>query len=251
MSLARAVWTLTSLSFKRLAWSLNTLMLTFPIVGCCLLVIGMRHFRFGTPEKAYERFSHGFVLGLFATFVVPIIALAYATTSIGGDREDRTLLFLLMRPVPRSAILLAKFIATLPLVLGITFASYSVACLLAGETGRTVYGLYLPAIMSMALAYTALFHLFAVCFRHSTIVALVYALFVEAFVGAMPGIIKRVAINFYGRSMMLEAGGLKPRLPMFEPISAAVAEPALWAIAAGTLVLALLVFQWREYHDLT
>ena len=46
-------------------------------------------------------------------------AMAFGTASVGGDREDRTLVFLLVRPIPRALVLLAKFIAALPLVLGL------------------------------------------------------------------------------------------------------------------------------------
>ena len=89
----------------------------------------------------------------------------------------------------------------------------------------------------------------------STIIALVYALFVEAFLGNMPGIVKRVAVSFYGRSMMFDAGqsaGLEPpQVEWFVPLASAVAATALLCIAAGALILALAVFQRKEYRDLT
>ena len=43
-----------------------------------------------------------FMILVFASFVVPILALAFGTASVGGDREDRTLVFLLIRPIPRA-----------------------------------------------------------------------------------------------------------------------------------------------------
>ncbi len=155
---------------------------------------------------------------IFASFVVPICALAFGTASVGGDREDRTLVFLLVRPIPRALILLAKFTATLPLVLGLVVGSYWLYCQLAGEVGRVAFPLYLPAIVYMTLAYVCLFHLFAVWFRHSTILALVYALFMEVLLGSLPGIVKRVAVNYYGRSIMYAAG---------EQRGLAAARPAL------------------------
>jgi hypothetical protein len=107
----------------------------------------------------------------------------------------------------------------------------------------------------MTLAYVCLFHLFAVWFRHSTILALVYALFMEVLLGSLPGIVKRVAVNYYGRSIMYSAGeseGLPPPDPRwFEPLSVATASWALAGIAAGGLLLALVVFSQREYRDLT
>src|SRR5690606_13486164 len=174
---------------------------------------------------------------------------------IGGDREDRTLLFLLIRPVPRGLVLLAKVLATLPLVVGLVVGSFYVYCQLAGEVGELAFDRYLAPVFYMSVAYVCLFHLFAVAFRHSTIIALVYALFMELFLGNMPGIVKRVAVNFYGRSMMYQLGaadGLEaPPSDWFEPISAQAGALALVAIAAGGLIAALLVFQQREYRDLT
>ena len=107
----------------------------------------------------------------------------------------------------------------------------------------------------MTLAYTCLFHLFAVAFRHATIIALIYALFMEVVLGNLPGIVKRVAINYYGRSLMYGAGaaeGLKtPDAEWFQPLSTETAQWALAGIAIGGLALALVVFSRREYRDLT
>ena len=41
------------------------------------------------------------------------------------------------------------------------------------------------------------------------------------------------------------------RPPWFEPLSVDTASRALAAIALGSLLAALAVFQWREYRDLT
>ena len=102
-------------------------------------------------------------------------------------------------------------------------------------------------------AYLALFHLFAVVFRHPTMLALVYALFMELFVANLPGSIKRLAINYYGRSLLYGLGtvdGLKtPR--GFEVIPVAQAYWTLAGITAGCLIVAFLVFEWKEYRDVS
>jgi ABC-2 type transport system permease protein len=254
MKLLRAWSTLVMLSFRRLLWSSNTLMVMLPLVGCALFLL-RRHYDYADFEESFNRFSTEFMVFLFTSFVVPVCALAYATTSIGGDREDRTLLFLLVRPIPRPLILLAKLVATLPLVLGLVVGSYWLYCRLAGTVGETAFPLYLPAVFFMTLAYVSLFHLFAVAFRHSTIVALIYSLFMEFFLGNMPGIIKRIAVNFYARSMMYDVGseyGMSAPDPQwFVPVSAVVASQALLWLAAGGLVLAMWIFSRKEYRDLT
>jgi len=258
MFLLRAWTTLVWLSFRRLVWSANTLMVMFPLAACGLYLLFRRARIIENPddfERAFERFSDRFVIGLFASFIIPICALAYATTSIGGDREDRTLLFLLVRPVPRWLILLGKVCATLPIVLGLVVGSFYVFCRIAGPVGEKAYALYLPAVFYMALAYVGLFHLMAVTVRHSTVVALTYSLFIEGLLGAMPGIVKRVAVNFYGRSMMFdmqaEVGLGLPDPAWFVPVSARDGATVLLTIAAGGLLAAMLVFSRREYRDLS
>ncbi|MEX0678546.1 MAG: ABC transporter permease subunit [Pirellulales bacterium] len=253
MNLLRAWSTLATLSFRRLAWSTSTLMVLLPLAGCLLFVV-RRHYDRPFSEDEFRDFSE-FMILVFASFVVPICALAFGTASIGGDREDRTLVFLLVRPIPRPLVLVAKFTATLPLVLSIVVGSYWLYCRLAGEAGQVAFSLYLPAMILMTLAYVSLFHLFAVTFRHATIIALIYALFMEVILGNMPGIVKRVAVNYYGRSIMYAAGepeGLKPPpAEWFEPLSVQTAAWALAGIAVGGMMLAAVIFSRREYRDLT
>jgi ABC-type transport system involved in multi-copper enzyme maturation permease subunit len=259
MKLLRSWLTLFWMSFRRLLWSANTLTVLAALAACAMFAFhlqGRVYDRAGHEfADGFDYFSRRFVVVLFASFVVPICSLAYGTTSIGGDREDSTLLFLLIRPVPRALIVLAKVMATVPLVLGLVVGSFYAYCQMMGEVGQTAFRLYLPAMLYMSLAYVGLFHLFAVSFRHSTIIALIYALFMEFFLGNMPGIVKRVAVNYYGRSMLYNLGaeeGLQaPAAQWFEPLSAQTGAWTLLGIAAVALVGSLIVFQKREYSDLT
>lgn len=252
MSLLRAWLSLVWLSFRRLLWSASTLMILIPLAAGALFLLRRRYDQMEDVEAAFVMYSN-FLILVFASILVPICALAYGTASVGGDREDRTLLFLLVRPIPRSLILLAKFVATLPLTVGLAAASFFLYCRLAGEPGALAYQLYLPTVLFITLAYVSLFHLFAVALRHATIVALIYAIFMEVVLGNLPGVIKRVAVNYYGRSLMYSYGASEglSRPDFFEPLSASAASWALGAIALGAIVAAMVVFERREYRDLS
>lgn len=254
MKLLRGCFALWTLSVRRLVFSSSTVMLLFPIAALALFLFRVRY-GMGDEEAAFDRYSKEFVLGLFTSFLLPLTALAYATTSLGRDREDHTLIYLLIRPLPRPVLLFVKALAALPVVLAMTLGCFYLFGRMAGGVGMLAFGLYSPTIALMALAYTGLFLLFAVWFRHSTIIALVYALFMEVFIGNMPGIIKRVAVNFYGRSMIIAQGkdyGLELRYEeLFAPVSAETGCWALLAIAAGSLILGAIAFELREYRDLT
>ncbi len=256
MNWLHATTALFWLSLRRLAWSMTTLMVFFPLAGCALFLFRFQRRLNRVPfdfDRAFERYSEVFVLVIFASILLPLCTLAYATTSVGGEREERTLVFLLVRPIPRWLILFAKFCATLPLVLILLMGSFYGYCQIAGPVGHKAFAMYAPVLALMITAYVSLFHLFSVMFRHATIVALIYALVMESFIGNMPGIIKRVAVSFYGRSTMYELGapyGIEaPKY--FESISVAAANATLWAVTLGGLLLAMIIFSRREYRDLT
>jgi hypothetical protein len=82
----------------------------------------------------------------------------------------------------------------------------------------------------------------------------VYALFLEAFVGNMPGIIKRVAVSFYTQCLILDAGrglGVEPtalRDPrLLLPVSGSTASLVLCVLAAALFVAGTWAFSRREY----
>lgn len=254
MRTLRAWLSLVGLSLRRQLRAASTWIALAPLGGSAAVVWALRFGRSGFSPAEFNRFSQ-FLIYVFVSAVVPLVALALGTSGVGGDREDRTLLFLLVRPLPRPLVLLAKTAATLPLAVGLVAAGFWVHCALASGVGPPAWNHYLAPVVLAVLAYLGLFQLLAVAFRHGTVVALVYALFIELFLGNVPGIIKRVAVNYYGRSLMYTAGGADGLVPpdpqIFEPISVAAAELTLLGFALLGLLAALAVFQFREYRDLS
>ena len=253
MRVFRAAMALFEVSFRRLLWSTSTLMVGIPILLGVIFLLQRRYIQSTNPAAVVVEFSD-FLL-FFVSFFVPICALAYGTATVGGDREDRTLLFLLVRPTPRWVILLAKYAATLPLVLGIVMGSLYLLCRMAGAAGGVAFAIYETPVFYAALAYTSLFTLFAVSFRHATILSLVYALFIELVLGNMPGIVKQIAINYYARSMIFAAGAIEglnpPDARWFVPVTWPAGAAILLGISGVSLGLAMLVFSTREYRDLS
>jgi ABC-2 type transport system permease protein len=248
---ARAFGTLTFTSFRRLLWSVGTLMLVFPPAACALFVV-RRGYGSMPAETAFNLFSQ-FLVMVFASFVVPLCCVTFGATAVGGDRDDGTLLFLLMRPLPRGLIIAAKFAAALPLSVGFVCGGLWILCRLAGPPGRLAFDAYLPPVFYMTAAYTALFLLFGTLVRHAVIVGLIYTLLMEVFLGNVPGIIKQLAINYYGRSLMFDAGvdeGLTAPDPQwFDPLTSSSARWTLWGITLAAWCVAWVVFQVREYED--
>lgn len=248
----RAWTTLVYTSFARLLWSVGTLMLVFPLAACTLFVARRGFASMPDDVAAFNSFSL-FMIFVYGSFIVPLCSATFGATSLGGDREDGTLLFLLMRPLPRGLIVTAKFAAAWPLAVGFACGGFWLLCRLAGPAGRIALDAYLPAVFYMTTAFTALFLLFAVVFRHAVIIGLIYTLLLEVLLGNVPGIIKQLAVNYYGRSLMFDAGvdhGLAlPDPQWFDPLPTSAARLTLWTLTAIALAAAWLVFHYREYEE--
>jgi hypothetical protein len=198
-------------------------------------------------------FSSYVVFSVFLSFLLPIWSLSFATDSIGGEREERSLIWLLTRPLPRSSIYLAKFLALLPWSLGLNLGGFALLCLAAGEPGRTALALYWPAVLAATLAFAALFHLMGACFRRAAVVAIVYSFFLESFLGNMPGYMKRVSIGFYARCLMFESAqdyGVCPQNPgVYLPVDGATAWAVLLGGTALLLTVGMVIFARTEYRE--
>jgi len=212
----------------------------------------------GSVAMAYDQsgfmiFSRWVVFAIFQAFLLPLLTLSFATDAIGGEREARTFIWLFTRPLPRSSIYLAKFIATLPWCLGFNLVGFAAVCLCAGEIGREALRLYWPAIAWGTLAFAALFHLIAAIFRRPAIVALLYSFFFEVLVSDLPGDLKRVSLSFYIRSLMFGATrelDIEPdALNVYAPVEGGTALLVLVGASVVLTLIGMWVFSRQEYRE--
>lgn len=206
-------------------------------------------------QTGFYVFANGVVFSVFLSFLLPIWSLSFATHAIGGEREARTLIWLLNQPLPRPLIYLAKFVALLPFSLGLNLGGFALLCLVAGRAGRPALPLFWPAVVLGTLAFCSLFHLLGAWFRRAAVIGLVYAFFLEMILGNMPGYMKRVSISFFTRCMMFtEAQGyaIQPEKPsIYLPVDGPTAAWVLAAVTVVCLALGMVIFSRSEYHDLT
>lgn len=205
-------------------------------------------------ERTPEEFIEEIFLAVFVSFLLPIFSLSHATAGIAADREEQTLVYLLVSPLPRPLTYLAKSCASLLLALVWTMGGMTLICWLGGQPGQQAWHVLWPGILWSTIGYVALFVLFGVMFRRATIIAVAYALFIETLIGNMPGIAKRLAISFYTRCVIFDAGavfGVQPTGPgnaeLFGAISGEAAQTVLYLLSGGLLLAGMMIFTWREY----
>jgi ABC-2 type transport system permease protein len=234
---------LALVSLRRMVRSRQSVVCALLLVAVALAATAwsLRH------GQGFQEFVSEVVLPVYVSFLLPMFALCCATPSIAADREEQTLVYLLATPLPRPMICIAKYAASLALTMAWTMVAWAVLTQFAGPVGRAVFRPFCPAVFWSTLAYVGLFHLFSVALRRATVVALVYALVLETFLGNMPGIAKRVAISFYTECMILEAGtklGLHPTVGRDPGLLLPVSGDAAWTVLCVLAMMFFLVGVW-------
>jgi hypothetical protein len=204
-------------------------------------------------QSGFMVFTRYVIFSIFLSFLLPLWSLSFATEALGGEREANTMIWLLTRPLPRPAVYLAKFVALLPWTVGLNVGGFGLLCLAAGRPGWLAFRLFWPAVVWATLAFSALFFLIGAYFRRPAVVALVYAFFLEALFGNLPGYLKRVSVGFFTRCMMFEAAqdyGVQPQRPsVFMPVDGTTAGFVLAAATVLLLLLGMCFFSRSEYHE--
>ena len=185
-----------------------------------------------------------FTLDLFRQLVLPVllpvVALTFSTSSLGSELRDGTVTNLLLKPIPRPAVLGAKYlaavVASLAVLLPAEAAGHVVA---AGGLGSTdlLAGMLLATVVG-TLAYAALGMLLSLFMARALLVGLAYALLWEgAVVSAAPSA-SSLSIRGYTEGVLaavLRGGGVELTTRL-GPVSATVLATV---VTLAALVLAV------------
>jgi ABC-2 type transport system permease protein len=185
-----------------------------------------------------------FTLELFRQLVLPVllpvVALTFATSSLGSELRDGTVTNLLLKPIPRAAVLGAKYLAavvsSLVVLLPAEAAGHVIA---AGGLGSTdlLAGMLLATTVG-ALAYCALGVLLSLLMARALLVGLAYALLWEGAVVSVAPSAASLSIRGYTEGVLAAVlGGGGPELTTrLGPVSATVLAAV---VTLAALVLAV------------
>lgn len=208
-------------------------------------------------DWAFLNYVRWVIFALFLAFLMPLLVLAYATSSMGSERESRTMIWLQTRPIPRWAIYLAKLLGTLPWTVGIALGAFCLLCWAGGDYGRRALVNYWSPVIAGAIAFTALFHLVGAVFRRPSVIGLVYVFFFETLVGSLPGSLKQLSLSYYVRSLfynetLTEIVAVQPvSIDVYGPADSTTAWLTLVLVSVGLTALGMMLFGRMEAKDET
>jgi ABC-type transport system involved in multi-copper enzyme maturation permease subunit len=135
-------------------------------------------------------------------FALPLIALLAAGTAFSREERQRTLVYLLVRPVSRATVFLARFISSwLPAAVA-SFAALAACALLSGvAVPASLYGSLALVAAAGSLALCAAYYVLSVIFRHGVIAGITYTFLFEVMLGTLPGTMQTLTIRYHLSSL--------------------------------------------------
>jgi ABC-2 type transport system permease protein len=185
-----------------------------------------------------------FTLELFRQLVLPVllpvVTLTFATSSLGSELRDGTVTNLLLKPIPRAAVLGAKYLAAVVSSLVVLLPAEAAGhVIVAGGLGSTdlLAGMLLATTVG-ALAYCALGVLLSLLMARALLVGLAYALLWEGAVVSVAPSAASLSIRGYTEGVLAAVlGGGGPELTTrLGPVSATVLAAV---VTLAALVLAV------------
>jgi ABC-2 type transport system permease protein len=195
----------------------------------------------------------------FLQFYIVILALFYGTSVTGEEVENRTLSYLITRPLPKPAIVLGKYAAYAVLMFTMVAVSLALSYFIMNAARLGDAALYVTFLRYLGvlglgiLAYTAFFTFLGTVLKRAIIVGLVFGFGWENVIQYFPGSTQRFSIVHYLKSLLpyrpAGGGGRGVALLLFrlEPTTPLMAILMLAAMAAVFLALACWAFRTKEY----
>ncbi len=254
------------LSLGQMIWSRRTVFMALVVSAPMALAVLYRlfHASFGDPEIDGHAVRGSTLFGmtiwlLYLRFIVPILGVFYGTALIADEVEDKTITYLLVRPIARRAILLGKYLAYVASTAFVVLPSVMIVYFLTTAFDLRVIAQSFPALAKdLALlgaglvVYGAVFAFVGTRLRHPLVVGLVFVFGWEQFALFIPGYMRRFTVMYYLQALVPHAmpqdNALSLLQSVFRQVPSAL-ECAAWLgiIWVVFLVLAAITIERREY----
>jgi ABC-type transport system involved in multi-copper enzyme maturation permease subunit len=216
-SLGSSAARIFDLSLGQMLWSRRSVFLGILTGGPLVLALLIRLLsatRLGTVQINGARVGGAAVFGmmiwlLYIRFIVPVLGVFYGTSLIADEVDDKTITYLFTRPIPRSAVLLGKYLAYLVCTVLLVLPSVMLIYFLVVPIGGGSIGAAFPslltdfAMLAVGLAaYGGVFALVGTRLKRPLVAGLVFAFGWEPAVLLLPGYLKRFTVAYYLQALV-------------------------------------------------
>ena len=143
----------------------------------------------------------GFISYMGLSILVPIVALIFASASLGDTREDGTLVYLWLRPISRLSVSTGAWAASVTIVLQLTVIPMTVSALLLDAGNSVVTATMITSILAV-VAYSGLFVTLGLIVKNPVLWGLAYIFIWEAIVASFAKPAAALAVSGYSRAII-------------------------------------------------
>jgi hypothetical protein len=256
------------LSLGQMLWSRRSLLLAF-VAGAPVALAALAR-SFAVLEPAALPVVNGARLGgatlfgliiwfMYIRFIVPVLGMFYGTALIADEVDDKTVTYLFVRPIPRGAILVGKYLAYVACTALLMLPSVVLVYFLVVPIGGGSIGAEFPSLaMDLGLlalgiaAYGALFALVGARLKRPLVIGLVFVFGWEPGVMLVPGYLRQATIAYYLQGLVPHAmpndSTVSLLMQIFQQVPGVAASlGALFGVTLVGVWLAARAVEVREY----
>ena len=168
------------------------------IVGLLPILLG---WVIGTQSNDPLEAGVGFVSYMGLSILVPIVALIFASASLGDTREDGTLVYLWLRPISRLSVSTGAWAASVTIALPLTAIPMTVSAILLDAGNSVVTATIITTILAV-VAYSGLFLTLGLIVKNPVLWGLAYIFIWEAIVASFAKPAAALAVSGYSRAII-------------------------------------------------
>lgn len=151
----------------------------------------------GEGESYKAGFINNLLDAMLIATIMPIVTIALATRAFGDELEDRTLSYLVLKPVPRSRIVLPKLLASIVICGPLLIVSGAVATLFALDGSGQAAVAVGVALFAGVVAYAAIFTWAGLISTRALSFGLIYVFLWEGVLSTFLGGVRYLSVRGY------------------------------------------------------
>jgi ABC-2 type transport system permease protein len=219
------------------------------VIGLSLLptFFGVVYILDPSIDPARRFFGNTIFVELVIPTLLPLILLVLATSALGDEIEDRTLPYLVLKPISRFRIVFEKFISSALISGPIAIAGMAITfgLIMRGEwqDNLRLFGAVAAACAMAAITYTSIFLLVSLLISRALVAALIYSLIWETILGRQVPGLRYVSIRHFVRSIFADVADDR-RFQFNNSTGLTAAVLTLLTVSA----IAILLSTWRMRH---
>ncbi|HGJ65011.1 TPA: ABC transporter permease [bacterium] len=199
-----AIKNIFQLTFRQTIQSKRTILM---LIVSYLPVFFTVYYRLAEPQELIPpNLVLYHIMIFYLLFVSILVSLFYGTAVVGDEVDNKTIVYLFTRPIPKYSIIIGKYLTYIVGVILIVVPPILINFLIIStdsdmssdfRTTLDIFGKQLGVIILSLVVYGSIFTFFGARLRHAMIIGLLFAFGWEKIMLVVPGIVRKASIVHY------------------------------------------------------